>query len=66
MPLQRIRMNFSSNGNVRSNYASIPKASLQPASLQTMPPAQLGNGFNSMFGRLKIDTSGGGGCGCGK
>lgn len=66
MPLQRIRMNFSSSGNVRSNYGSTPKALVQPASHQMAPPIQLGNGFNSMFGRLKIDTSGGGGCGCGK
>lgn len=63
MPLQRIRMNFSSNGNVPSNYVLTPKALVQPASRQ---PMQLGNGLNSMFERLKINTTGGGGCGCGK
>lgn len=63
MPLQRIRMNFSSNENVRSNYGLIPKALVQPASLQ---PVQPRNGLNSMFERLKINTTGGGGCGCGK
>jgi len=66
MPLQRMQMSFSSNGNVRSNYGLIAKALVQQASPQTAAPPQISTGFNSMFGRLRINTAGGGGCGCGK
>lgn len=66
MPYQRIGMSFGIDQRSQryQGYVSQPKVQIP-----LTPPRQLavGNGFNTMFSRLKINTSaGGGGCGCGK
>lgn len=63
MPGQKMRMSFGMDQRY-NGYVSQPKVQIPLAQPRQLP---VGNGFNSMFSRLKINTSsGGGGCGCGK
>ena len=67
MPIPKMRMNFGMDGSYQRNYGFVqtPKAQT-PVQVKASAPVRTGNGFNSMFNRLNINTAGGGGCGCGK
>ena len=68
--MKRMSMNFGldSNNIRRSNfgYSVAPTPSLAPVGINSQPKVS-GSGFgNSMFHRINVKTTGGGGCGCGK
>ena len=69
MPGAKIGMSFGLNRNVpRHPVAVAPVASAPVASAPVAVAPRVRNGFGntSMFQRLNVRTTGGGGCGCGK